>query len=367
MIFFKLFIASLKIMFRDWQTLFWGLAFPVMFIVIFGLFSFGEGAGSAKLAIIDRANTEFSRQIIAGLSQVKFFQINEQIVSEADAKKAVQDGKLNAVIIIPESFKTLGTFSSSPPKIELTVFYDKSNLVEYELVRGVLSQFMNEANLRATNAPKLFTLKEEALDAHRVKYMDFLLPGVMGMGLMMNGIIGIAVDMTRYREQRILKRIRATPLAPRLFLISQVLAYLVLVFLQATLIILIATVFFGATVHGSLLNLYGLTLGGTLIFLNIGFIVAGVSRTASAASGLAQVISMPMMFLAGTFFPTSGLPQVVQALVQVLPLTPLMRALRAVALNDASLMSLGAELAQIGLWWVVTFAIAARTFRFRAD
>ncbi len=354
-------------MFRDWLTLFWGLAFPVMFVVIFGLFSVGEGTGSARLAIIDRANTEISRQIIEGLSQVKFFKINDKIASEAEARKAIQDGRLDAAIIIPESLKALHATESFPPQIAFTVFYDKSNLVEYELVRGVLSQFINEVNLRATNAPRLFTLQEEALDARRIKYMDFLLPGIMGMGLMMNGIIGIAVDMTRYREQRILKRIRATPLPPRLFLISQVLAYLVLVFLQATLIIFIATAFFGATVHGSLLNLYCLTLVGTLIFLNIGFIVAGVSRTSSAASGLSQVIGMPMMFLSGTFFPTSGLPEVVQSIVQILPLTPLMKAMRAVALNDASLVSLGLELLQVGVWIAVTFAIAARTFKFQAD
>lgn len=363
MTFFKLFIASLKIMFRDWLTLFWGLAFPAIFIAIFGLFSFGQRTGSANLAIIDRADTEFSRQIVSGLRQVKFFKINDKITDETEARKAIQDGRLNAAIIIPEAFQT----DSFPSQLAFTVFYDKSNLVEYELVRGVLNQFISEANLRAVNAPQLFTLREEALDARRIKYMDFLLPGVMGMGLMMNSIIGIAVDMTRYREQRTLKRIRATPLSPRLFLISQVLAYLVLVFLQATLIILIATVFFGATVHGSLLTLYFLTLVSTLIFLNIGFIVAGVSRSASAASGLSQVISMPMLFLSGTFFPTSGLPAIVQALVQALPLTPVMKAMRAIALYDASLLALSSELLQIGLWLVVTFAIATRTFRFQTD
>lgn len=363
----KLFVASLKIMFRDWLTLFWGLVFPVMFIVIFGLFNLGGGTGSATLTIIDQAESDLSRQLIEGLSQVQFFRLNKKIVTEADAKTAIKEGRLDAAIIIPEAFKALGSTDSQFAQIEFTVFYDKSNLVEYEIVRSVLHQFMGELNLRVANAPKLFALKEEALDARRIKYMDFLLPGIMGMGLMMNGIVGIAVDMTRYREQRILKRIRATPLPPRLFLVSQVLAYLVLVFLQATLTILIATIFFGATVHGSLLNLYFLTLMGTLIFFNIGFIVAGASRTSSGASGLAQVIGMPMMFLSGTFFPTSGLPAMMQTLVQFLPLTPLMQALRAVALNDASLMSLGPELLQVGLWLAATFLLAAKVFRFRAD
>lgn len=354
-------------MFRDRLTLFWGLAFPVMFIVIFGLFSFGERTGSARLTIIDQAKTQFSKQLVEGLNQIKFFKINEEMTSEADAKNALKDGKIDAVIIIPESFGTLGSTDTASPTIELTVYYDRGNLTEYQIVRGVLNQFVTELNLRVMNVPRLFALKEEALDARRIKYMDFLLPGIMGMGLMMNGIIGIAVDMTRYREQRILKRIRATPLLPRVFLVSQVLAYLVLVFVQATLIILVATIFFGATVHGSLVNLYLLTLVGTLIFLNIGFIVGGLSRTASGASGLAQVIGMPMMFLSGTFFPTAGLPAVVESAVQFLPLTPLMKAMRAVAINDAPLTSLGVELLYIGFWILVTFLIAAKVFKFRAD
>ncbi len=363
----KLFIALLKIMFRDWLTLFWGLAFPVMFIVIFGLFNLGGGSGSARLAIIDRAQSEQSNQLIASLHQVKFFQFNEKISDEATATKAIKDGNLDAAIIIPQSFQAPDATDSTLPPIELTVYYNKQNVVEYELVRLGLNQFFDEFEMAVAHAPRLFSLKEESVESTNVKYMDFLLPGIMGMGLMLNAIIGIAVDMTRYREQRILKRIRATPLRPRLFVIGQVLAYLVLVFIQATLIILVATTFFGATIHGSLINLYLLTLFGTLIFLNIGFIVAGVSRTPSTAGGLSQIVGMPMMFLSGSFFPTTGLPGFIQSIVEFLPLTPLLKAMRAVALNDAPLTSLGPELLYIGLWVVITFAIAAKVFTFRTD
>lgn len=367
MTYLKLFIASLKILFRDRLTLFWGLAFPVMFVVIFGLFSFGGGAGTTRLAILDQAKTNASKQLIEAMRQIKFFKVNETIANEAEAKKTLQDGKLEAVIIIPESFGALSSNGAPPDTIEFTVYYDKANLIEYELVRSALNQFVDELNLMLMGVPKLFSLKEESLEARNVSYMDFLLPGLMGMGLMFNGIILVAVDMTRYREQRILKRIRGTPLPPRTFIISQVLAYLVLVFLQASLIILVGTSFFGATIHGNLLNLYVMTLVGTLIFLNLGFIVAGLSRTASGASGLSQVIGMPLMFLSGTFFSTDGLPAVMQSVVQFLPLTPLMKALRAIAINDAPFTSLGPELLYVGVWLIVTFLIALKVFKFQTD
>ncbi len=366
MTYLKLFIASLKIIFRDRLTLFWGLAFPVMFIVIFGLFNF-EGGGTARLAIIDQAGTDVSKQLIAAMRQIKYFQLHDDITSEAAAKRALKDGKIEAAIIIPESFRALGSDGTLSETIEFTVYYDKANLIEYELVRSALNQLVNELNLKLIGVPRLFALKEESLEARTVKYMDFLLPGIMGMGLMFNGIILIAVDMTRYREQRILKRIRSTPLPPRTFIISQVLAYLVLVFLQASLILVVGTSLFGATIHGNLVNLYALTLVGTLIFLNLGFIVAGLSRTASGASGLAQVIGMPMLFLSGAFFSTDNLPTAVHSLVQFLPLTPLLKALRAISINDAPLTSLGPELLYIGLWLAITFFVAAQVFKFRAD
>jgi ABC-2 type transport system permease protein len=213
--------------------------------------------------------------------------------------------------------------------------------------------------------PKMLTLTEEAVQSRQFSYIDFLLPGIMGMGLMFNALIGIATDITRYREQSILKRIRATPLPPRAFVLGQVLAYLVVVVIQATLIILVGKLLFDATVYGSLLALYAIALVGTMIFLNIGFTIAGLSRTPNGASGFANVIAFPMMFLSGTFFPTADLPAVIAAVVEYLPLTPIMDAMRSVSLHGEPLSALGSQLLLIGAWVVASFALAASTFRFR--
>lgn len=361
----KLFLAAIKMLFRDRLSLFWALVFPVMFVVIFGIFNFAEGPGSARLAIIDHADNDFSQRLVEGFREIDYFEFVD-LASESAAQEAIRAGDLAATIIIPESFGSDdATSSNQPPTTELTVHYDKSSPIQYQVFQSVLNQIVNEINLEAMGVPRILTLHEEAVQSHQVSYIDFLLPGIMGMGLMFNGLVGIAVDITRYREQRILKRIRATPLPPRLFVLGQVLAYLVIVVLQATLIILVGNLLFDATVYGSLISLYAVALLGTLIFLNIGFAIAGASRTPNGASGLANVIAFPMMFLSGTFFPTADLPTAIEAVVQYLPLTPVMDAMRAISLNAQPLSMLGRQLLLIGAWIVASFALAASTFRFR--
>lgn len=361
-----IFVAAIKMLFRDRLSLFWALIFPVMFIVIFGLFNLGGGPGSARLAVIDQADNDISQRLVDGLRQIEYFQLASEVESEADARESIRSGDLAATIVIPESFGASRPTSGEPPSpTELTVYYDRSSPTQYQIVQSVLNQIVGEINLSAMGVPQLLTLNEQAVQSRQFSFIDFLLPGIMGMGLMFNGLVGIAVDMTRYREQRILKRIRATPLPPRTFVLGQVLAYLVVVVLQATLIILVAKLLFGANVYGSLVLLYGLALLGTLVFLNIGFAIAGASRTPNGASGFANVIAFPMMFLSGTFFPTASLPPVMETVVQYLPLTPVMDAMRSVSLNAEPLSALGGQLLLIGAWIVVSFALAAGTFRFR--
>ena len=362
----KIFVAAFRMLFRDRLSLFWTLLFPVMFIVIFGLFNLGGGPGSARLAVIDQADNDLSQRLVDGLRGIEYFNFAD-LASEDAAREAIQAGDLAAAVVVPASFGVGDPASSGgrPSPTELTVYYDRSSPTQYQIVQSVLNQIVGEINLSAMGVPQLLTLNEEAVQSRQFSFIDFLLPGIMGMGLMFNGLVGIAVDITRYREQRILKRIRATPLPPRTFVLGQVLAYLVVVVLQATLIILVAKLLFGANVYGSLVLLYALALLGTLIFLNIGFAIAGASRTPNGASGLANVIAFPMMFLSGTFFPTASLPPTIGAVVQYLPLTPVMDAMRAVSLNAEPLAALGSQLLLIGAWIVVSFALAASTFRFR--
>jgi ABC-2 type transport system permease protein len=191
-----------------------------------------------------------------------------------------------------------------------------------------------------------------------------LTPGIMAMAVMSAAIIGISSEIVKYREQKLLKRLTATPLKVRDFLMAEVFSYLILAVIQLTLIVLLAHFAYHVKFYGNIFILYGLSLIGSLIFLNIGFAIAGVARSVNAAEAMSQVIFMPMMFLSGVFFPVEALPNAVYHVVQFLPLTPLIEALRSVSIYNAPLSDITKQLLLLAGWIIVSFLIAWKSFRF---
>jgi ABC-2 type transport system permease protein len=232
------------------------------------------------------------------------------------------------------------------------------------VVNGVIQRFLDQVNLELVQAPSLLRLEGQGILATQPDYFDFLLPGLLGMGVMVYSIIGVASVMALYREKKILKRILATPLRVRTFFAALIIAYLLLSLVQAAVILTAGVVLFGGQVLGNLLHIGIIVLMANAVFLNIGFIVGSFSKTVPAASGLGNAVAMPMMFLSGTFFPKDGLPDALAAAVEFLPLSPMLDALRGVALEARPLWDFPLELALLGGWLVVTAMAAIRLTRF---
>ena len=139
-------------------------------------------------------------------------------------------------------------------------------------------------------------------------YFDTVLLGLLGLGIMTNSIISIAVRISTYRNQAVLKRLLATPLPVWKFFAGEVLAHLMLAIVQALIILAVGVFAFGGDIHGNLGWVLIIVLLGTVVFLNIGFILSAWARSPAAASGMGNAVALPMMFLAGTFFSTASLP-----------------------------------------------------------
>jgi ABC-2 type transport system permease protein len=246
------------------------------------------------------------------------------------------------------------------------VRYNRTNFDTNRFAIGAIDQVVNEANLEAAGIEEpIVTVEKTAVAGENVTYYDFLLPGLVAMGLMNASIGGMAVAITRFREQKILRRILATPLDPKRFLSAQVGSRLVLTVVQAALILGVGVFVFGATIHGNIAWLFVLAIIGNLIFLSIGFSIAGRAKNADAADGMANAIALPMLFLSGTFFPTDTLPEFMQTVVAILPLTPLLEAMRIVAVEGDPITAANSQLLLLGAWVVVSFAVASRLFRFQ--
>jgi ABC-2 type transport system permease protein len=193
-------------------------------------------------------------------------------------------------------------------------------------------------------------------------YFDFVLPGLVAMGLMNFTMVGIAGSVARFRELRILRRLTATPLSPSAFIVAQVTARLSFALAQV-LVLLGLGVALGADIVGNPLWLVVLATLGNVTFLSLGLAIAGRAPGVDAANNLAGLATLPLMFLSGMFFPLASLPGPVQRFAELLPITPLVRAMRSVALEGAGLVDLGWPIAQLALWVPVGFLIARMSFR----
>lgn len=195
-------------------------------------------------------------------------------------------------------------------------------------------------------------------------FMAHMLPGITLWGIMSYSIIGIAVAMATYREKRIFRRIKVSPMSAGVFFAAQVTAYLALSLVQAALILGIGSLVMGVSIAGNPLVIGLLALVCNLVFLNLGFIVGAFSKTPAAASGLGNLIVLPLAMLSGVFFPVELLPDAVGTVVRYLPLAPMVEALRGVALYGDSALRYPFQLGLIAVWFALTSVVAARVFKF---
>jgi ABC-2 type transport system permease protein len=357
----KLIVASIKMLYRDRQALFWSLAFPVIFAVVFGLFDF-EDSPEAEFTVVAEQASPVSQALVRGLEGVDAFTVIESDDPVA-ARGALEDGETDVVLEVPPVDPT--AVRAGAPQAPVEVLYNEANADVNQVALGAVERIVNEVNLRlagVTTPP--VAIDAQGVEGRSIEYYDFLLPGLVAMGVMNAAIIGMAVAISRFREQRILKRILATPLRPVRFLTAQVLARLLLSLVQAALILAVGVYLFGATLYGNVVWMFVLVTVANLVFLNLGFAVAGRAANPDAAQGVANAVALPMMFLSGVFFPTDTLPEILQTVVRYLPLTPLIEALRAVTLEGQSITTTGPQLLLLGAWVVASFLIAGRMFRF---
>ena len=227
------------------------------------------------------------------------------------------------------------------------------------------------AFLMSLNFPIVFVLAFAVFDVNfsaegalpGVDYFEYVLPALLAIGLMNFAMVGTAASVTRYRELKILKRIVVTPLPPSRFIFGQVGARLVLAAVQTGLIMVVGLMV-GGTVGSNWPWLFIISTLGNLIFISLGFAIAGRVSTVDGANNMAGLATTPLMFLSGSFFPIDSMPEWLQPIADLLPLTPLIDSMRAIALQGAGITDVGSEMVLIGAWIVVGLGLARLTFRF---
>ena len=380
-------VANFKMMARNRHTTFWALFFPLTLVVVFGLFdgfSGGFGGGSATLEVVDLDQTPGSAALVRELSALESLDVSAG-VNPRQARQRLESGELDYFLSIPPGYGESRQGSPGPDRVSpdpVSLVHTSRNPERNQLVAGAVTNLVSNsvynsmANLATDPAAVSGVVPETAtaLEVGEVpspeesyagaSYFDVALLGLVGLGVMTNSIISIAVKISVYRSQSILKRMLVTPLAIRKYFAAEITAHLALALVQAGIILAVGVFVFGAQIHGNLVWVFIIVLLGSLVFLNIGFILSAWANTPSAASSMGNAIALPMLFLAGTFFSTTSLPWLLPYAAEALPLTPMLSALRDVAIDNAALWQVWPQLAALGCWIAITSLAAIKVFRF---
>jgi ABC-2 type transport system permease protein len=355
----SLYVANVKEFVRDRAALFWTFAFPLLFIVLFGLIYGNSGSVSYNLVLVDHDHTASSQHLVGAFKAAPFFKIKSE--SQTTASADVRNGNVDILIVIPSGFGSqLGT--RQPAMLQMLYAGSGGNTsaqVESQLVQQVLTEFNQSV---APYTPPV-ELQLQSVSVQNLNSVSYLAPGIMAMALMQLGLFATVVPLVTLRHEQVLRRLGATPLPRWQLLVSQVLFRLTIGLIQCGIILGVSISFFNVHIIGNPVALIGLIVLGAIMFISLGYLIASLAQTVESANGISQAVNFPMLFLSGVFFPLAFLPAFLTPIVRALPLTYLGDAFRQVAVGTVPQFPLMVDVLVLAGWALVCSLLAARFFK----
>jgi ABC-2 type transport system permease protein len=272
---------------------------------------------------------------------------------------ALGKGDRRAVVVIPSGF---GQALLQKSQDNVTVYYDATDSTSQQVVLPIIRQVIEGFDRAVAGAPPLIQVENRALQSRQLRAIDYLVPGILAMALMQLGIFA-AAPLVVDRQNRVLKRLGATPLRRSTLVISTVIFRLLIALGQAALIIAVARLVFHVPMLGNWFFLVGVILLGTLTFLSLGFLMSAFAKTEETVMPMLMVVQFPMMFLSGIFFPIDMMPDFMRPILNAMPLTYLGDSLRQIMVDASALHPHYVNLAVLGGWFLVCLVGAVRFFR----
>jgi ABC-2 type transport system permease protein len=335
---------------REPEAVFWVLVFPVLLALALGIAFRSKPADTLRAAV--QLGTPSAARIAAILRASPDLTVTVLAAGEAD--QALRTGKVDVVVQVAAA--------EGAPREPLTVTY------RYDTTRAegrAARLAVDDALQRALGRPDLLAVREERVAEPGNRYIDFLIPGLVGLNLMGSGMWGLGFAVVQARVRKLLKRFAATPMRRSHYLLSFMLSRLVGLVLEVVVVVGFGWLLFGVAVRGSLLDLVVVSLLGALTFAGLGLLVAARPRTIEGVSGWMNLVQLPMWLFSGTFFSYERFPAAVHPVIRALPLTALNDALRAVINDGTALSACWPALAVMALWGGVSFLVALRLFRWQ--
>lgn len=339
----QLFVARFKEFIRTPEAVFWSYVFPLVMMIALGLAFRSEPVEAIAIVIQDGPGAQALRETLAESPKLVI-----STGTDAECRRQLRAGQSELIVVS-------GT-ENSPQ--EVAFVFDPTrpgSVYARDVVNDVLQRAAGRADLVKTT--------DQAVTEPGSRYIDFLVPGLIGMGLMGGGVWGVGFAIVDMRIRQVLKRFLGTPMKKSHFVAAMMFSRMVFMIPEIIVVLLVSRLMFGVINHGSYLVVALLILLGAFEFAGIGLLIASRARTLEAVAGLMNLAMVPMWIGSGIFFSAKRFPDLVQPLIKLLPLTPLIGALRQVMQEGAGVIQIAPELGLIIAWGVVTFFVAIRIFR----
>jgi len=350
--------ASMKMYYRNKGAIVFTLLIPVALMSIFGFLSRGS-APSIQIGLTNKSTTEVAQQFTTALKAVGVFKTRE--IDEAQAATELGKGNLDLHVIIPEDFGKV--VDGKPMNSSIQTRFNSGKPQSGRIATLVITEIVTNIDRKLTNSPSVLEVKSEGVTTNNLGYFDFILPGILSMSIMQLGIFGVAFSFVAWKSNGALRRIQATPVHPVYFVFAQAVVRLLVVLTTAVILLTFGTYFFNFHMLGSYFNFFVVAILGILIFLGIGFAIAGWARDETQVAPVANLIQLPLLLLSGIFFPRDGFPSWLKTITDYSPLTYVSHGLRKVANEGVGLADLPEDMIGMSVWLVVVYVVAVRLFR----
>jgi ABC-type polysaccharide/polyol phosphate export permease len=336
----QLTLVRVREMVREPGVLFWIFGFPILMAVGLGLAFRSKGPAPIEVGALPGTPADISAALTRGGLKVR-------PLDPAAARLDLRAGKVSLVLVPPDQ-----------PGGPLGYRYDPTR-GEARLARATVDDLVQ----RAAGRRDLRAVSDQPVRERGARYIDFLIPGLVGMNLMSSSMWGIGWVIVNMRVRKLLKRLLAAPMRRRHLLYAQALARLLLIPFEVSAILIFARLAFDVHVAGSFVTMGLLCLLGSASFAAIAILVSSRAQNTETVGGLMNLVMMPMFVLSGVFFSSAHFPDVMQPLINLLPLTALNDSLRAVIVDGAGLGAVVGKMAVMAGWGVVSFVAGLKMFR----
>jgi ABC-2 type transport system permease protein len=347
---------------RDKVVLFFTFIFPLLFLAIFGSIFSGNDSVSFRVALLNQSESETATLLADEIAKNDLFQVDEEATQKELAQEKMSRGQLDAMIILPDNFGAVGE-DLAYPSGDIQVLYNQSNETAGQTLGSVLNSILNDINSQFVDTSVPFTATTESTAIAGSTRFDYTFSGILGFTMLTLGIFGPTAVFPRLKQAGVLRRYKVTSLKVWQYFTANVISNAIIGLLSLIVMFVVSVLLFNLNMRGSYVTLGIVVLLGTVLMYGIGLAIGGWAKNEHQAAPVTQMVSIPMMFLSGVFFPVFLMPELLQAVTRFIPLTPIINSVRLVVTENASLFDLGSELSIILVWTVVIYVIAFKVYR----